>query len=83
VELRKLILFIHPTFPANKSWRFIPASFVFPNPLDPWETPFPESIEVEDFFMERLDINFIGIKIGDVNGNASPSPFSENETDRQ
>lgn len=57
-------------FPDNTSWRFIPADFVFPNPADPFTTAFPEAANINDFTVDMLDVDFIGIKTGDVNESA-------------
>ena len=65
VELRKLILFIESGFPNNTSWRFVDAEYVFPNPLNPWETSFPEVFSINDLPMGLTEANFIAIKIGD------------------
>jgi len=62
LELRKLILRINHKHPNNESWRFVPASFVFTDPTDPW--PFDESIMLTD---NRYN-NFVAVKIGDLNG---------------
>ena len=72
VEMRKLVLFIYTNFPTNSSWRFVPADYVFPNPSNPWEEQFPESILINNLFMDMLDLDFIGVKIGDLNGSADP-----------
>ena len=65
LELRKLILRITTTLPNNTSWRFVKADYVFPDPTDPW--PFDE--------ISNLDqLNFIGIKVGDVNGSVTAPP---------
>ncbi|HRI60591.1 MAG TPA: T9SS type A sorting domain-containing protein [Saprospiraceae bacterium] len=66
VEIRKLILGIYSEYPNNTSWRFIEKAFVFPNPANPFQTLFPETIEVPS----TTGYNFYGIKIGDVNGTA-------------
>jgi hypothetical protein len=82
VEIRKLILFINPTFIQNTSWRFIDASYVFPNPANPWQGTFPEKINV-DLSTQNAAINqdFIAVKIGDVNNSASVcSGFANDET---
>lgn len=79
VELRKLILQINTDFPNNKSWRFVDAAYVFPNPLNPFIEPFPESIIVNDVVADQLGLDFVGIKIGDVNGSANPSPLKTPE----
>ncbi|MCF8244493.1 MAG: HYR domain-containing protein [Saprospiraceae bacterium] len=70
VEIRKLILFINDSFPNNTSWRFVDKNFSFPNPSNPWQTPFPEFYNVNDLNDDQLNVDFIGIKIGDVNGSA-------------
>ncbi|GEM_PF-1199913 len=75
VEISKLILLIHPAFPNNKSWRFVDAAYTFPNPQNPFGAPFPESRNVNDVLTAQLNINFVGIKVGDVNNSASTSPI--------
>lgn len=78
VELRKLILGIYSELPANESWRFVPAAYVFPDPLDPWTDPNQQwphngspTITITDI-QNPGNLDFIGIKIGDVNGTAKP-----------
>ncbi|MAT55904.1 MAG: hypothetical protein CMN32_15635 [Saprospirales bacterium] len=70
VELRKLILNIYHEFPNNTSWRFIPKSYVFPNPANPFNPPFPEQLYINSLSQDVYDANFIGVKIGDLNGSA-------------
>jgi len=70
VELRKLILDIISELPNNKSWRFVDANQSFADILNPF--PVNENIEI-DFLLEDIKKDFISIKIGDVNGNASPN----------
>lgn len=76
VELRRLILGISDDFSSNNSWRFVPRSFVFPNPKDPFSTGFPESHLVSNLQNAQLDRDFVGIKTGDVNDTAVPNPFA-------
>lgn len=52
----------------KKSWRFVPADYVFPNPNQPWG--FPEKIDTSIADQDLDNIDFIGIKIGNVNGSA-------------
>jgi hypothetical protein len=59
-------------FPNNTSWRFIPADYVFPDPTNPWLEEFPETINI-DGVTGDVEVNYIGIKIGDVNGSVSPN----------
>jgi hypothetical protein len=71
VEFRKLILGVFTELPNNTSWRFIDKSYVFPNPANPFSTPFPENKTVVQVSANRLADDFIGTKIGDVNESAS------------
>ncbi|MFZ4559211.1 MAG: hypothetical protein ACOYOD_03355 [Saprospiraceae bacterium] len=70
VALRRVILGLDAAFPNNTSWRFVDAAFTFHNPQNPWATPMPETIKCPDLH-ENMSIEFIGIKIGDLNGDAS------------
>ncbi len=65
VELRKLILGIQSNLPGNKSWRFVDKAFVFPNANNPFHTAFPETKTVSS--LPDVNVNFRGVKIGDVN----------------
>jgi Cohesin domain/PKD-like domain/Dockerin type I domain len=83
VELRKMILFINLEFPNNTSWRFVDKNFVLPDPQNPWQTPFPEVINVNDLSAPVTDADFTAIKIGDVNGSAVPNDdFAGGNEDR-
>jgi hypothetical protein len=70
VEIRKLILFINTDFPNNTSWRFIDAGYIFPDTGNPFVTQFPEEIIVTESQNPAMDVDFIGVKIGDVNNSA-------------
>jgi len=72
VEFRKLILGIYTDLPNNESWRFVDSSFVFPNPQNPFQTGFPETIPIGS----PSPYNFIGMKIGDVNNTVTPNILS-------
>lgn len=68
--IRQLLLGNITEFPNNTSWRFVDADYVFPEPTNPWSEPFPEAIELMDVLEDVLDADFIGLKIGDLNGTA-------------
>lgn len=70
VHMRRLILGLDTEFVANTSWRFAWAGYDFPIPLNPWAEVFPETGDFD--FEEDTVIDFIGIKIGDVNNSANP-----------
>jgi hypothetical protein len=71
VELRKLVLYLESDFSNNTSWRFVDGAYVFPNPANPFETPFPEAIHLNDLTPGLPPVSFIAIKVGDVNGSAA------------
>lgn len=76
VELRKVILYINDEFPNNTSWRFVDANYVFPNATNPFEEIFPESYAINGLAGDMADLDFVAVKIGDVNGSASTSGFA-------
>lgn len=77
LEIRKLIMGIYNDFANNNSWRFVPTDYVFPNPLNPFATQFPESIVFNNMQALSNDCDFAGIKIGDVNGSAIANAFAD------
>ncbi|MCB0652147.1 MAG: T9SS type A sorting domain-containing protein [Saprospiraceae bacterium] len=79
IQLRKLILGVYTDFPNNTSWRFVDASYVFPDPSNPWAEEFPEVINIDGLSGDDLNNNFISAKIGDVNGSATPNVTSVEE----
>ena len=81
VELRKMILFINNEFPGNTSWRFVEADFVFPYPSNPFATIFPEVVNINGL-LESMQHDFVGVKIGDVNGSAIANTLAGGADDR-
>jgi len=79
VQLRKLILHIDDNFANNTSWRFVDKNFAFPNDENPFETNFPELLNFNNVDTDELNADFIGVKIGDVNGNASPYDLTDTD----
>ncbi|MBK8564700.1 MAG: T9SS type A sorting domain-containing protein [Saprospiraceae bacterium] len=71
VEIRKLILHMNDEFPNNTSWRFVDANYQFPNPNNPWAEVFPEIVNINDMPGAMNDVDFVAVKIGDVNESAS------------
>ena len=71
VVLRRMILLIDTEFPNNTSWRFVKRDFQFTNPANPFADNFPEVVSVNNLSSSE-QINFIAIKVGDVNGTANP-----------
>lgn len=72
IQIRRLILSVDSVYENNTSWRFIPEDYEFQNPNNPFQENFPETFFVEEF-MTDTSINFIGLKVGDVDESASTS----------
>lgn len=71
IQLRKLILNVDTKFSNNTSWRFVKGGYVFPDPSNPWRSAFPELDNINNMPSSDLELDFVGVKIGDVNGSAS------------
>ncbi len=72
VSLRKMILHIDTTFVSNDSWKFVNADFVFTNTANPFATTLPAQYTIDHLNGNVTDIDFVGIKIGDVNDSVNP-----------
>jgi hypothetical protein len=68
LELRKLILGLYDKLPNNTSWKFIPKSYTFSDPSNPWIYP---TEDVLTDMSEKMIRDFVGVKIGDVNSTAA------------
>ncbi len=74
--VKDLILGIHPKLPAGSPWRAIAESFVFPDVTNPFRTIFSESIEGVVKSADNEPLDFIAVKVGDVNYTARLDPLS-------
>jgi len=79
IALRRMILFIDTEFPANTSWRFVDGDYAFPNAANPFATTFPEVINYNNLNGSQL-ADFVGIKIGDLNGSAAANALAAGDT---
>ncbi len=71
--VQKVVLFVADSFPNNTSWRFVPADYVFPDPMNPFSSTFPEMLTINTLTSDMTDEYIIAIKIGDINLNADSS----------
>ncbi|MBP7273238.1 MAG: HYR domain-containing protein [Saprospiraceae bacterium] len=69
VEMRKLILGNIEQFSNNTSWRFIDANYQFQNPSNPLSESIPDVYNIDNL-TGNMQINFVGVKIGDINNSA-------------
>nr|WP_290934642.1 T9SS type A sorting domain-containing protein [Haliscomenobacter sp.] len=70
IQIRKLILNIDTKFSNVPSWKFVDATYKFAEGTNPWSEVFPEVVNINDL-AGKVKADFIAIKMGDVNGNAS------------
>ncbi|MCI5083303.1 MAG: hypothetical protein MRY78_16520 [Saprospiraceae bacterium] len=82
INIRKMILSILSEFPNNTSWRFVDASYEFPQSTNPWQEVFPEQLSISQLSAENLEADFVAIKVGDVNLDAFTS-FQEEQVDNR
>jgi len=78
--LRSLILHNIAELPDNTSWRFVDAQHQFTNPLNPFQDDFAESLECLNLTESELDMNFIAVKVGDVNSTAIVNNLMSSDT---
>jgi len=67
-SIKTLILGVADGFDKNTSWRFVSSNQNFDDPSEPW--PFEESRTLLNLQESQMSEDFIGVKIGDVSGNA-------------
>ncbi len=77
IDLQRLLLFIDNEFPNNTSWKFVDADYTFNDPQNPLGEDFPE-YRISEMLSENELFNFVGIKIGDIDGSANPG-FDSND----
>lgn len=69
VEIRQLILGDIDEFANNNSWRFVDAAYVFPQPLQSTlSQPVPEAVHLAPLALCMMNVDFVAVKVGDVNG---------------
>lgn len=76
IHIRKVVLGISDFFPNNFSWRFVDSKYEFQT-NNPLQEDFPEIINVEEVLSEDMALEFIGVKIGDLTGDADPDPLTQ------
>ena len=82
VEMQKAILHVVDEFANNSSWRFIDKGYVFPDPANPFAAPFPEIYNINNFQGNMNQVDFVAVKVGDVNGSALPNMLHGPTEDR-
>jgi len=73
VQLRQLILNINTEFTNNTSWRFVDAAYNFGPLATTLSQNFPEIANINNIASDQLAVDFIAVKIGDINGSSLAS----------
>lgn len=81
INIRKLLLGYYDEFPNNESWRFVDAGYQFINPSNPFSENFSETYMINDL-TNNMDVDFVSIKIADINNTATVNAQSEDATVR-
>ena len=80
VLLRQLILNITSEFTNNPSWRFVDASYNFGSDVaTTLAQNFPEIMNINNLEGDKLDNDFVAVKVGDINGSAVPNSLVSSE----
>lgn len=68
ITLQRIILRREKNFTNVESWQFLPSAFSFTNPNDPFTEERPNFFVIPDFQTSLGEVNFVGLKTGDVTG---------------
>lgn len=79
IQLCKLILNIDIEFQSNISWCFIDVNYDFFEFIDFWLEDFLEISNVNNLLEVMLNVDFIVVKIGDVNGSVQVNVLVQEE----
>lgn len=79
--IQRVVLGTDQNIQGSPDWKFIPKSYVFPTP-NPLSVPFPQTIEHTPAAQDFIDDDFVAVRMGDVNGNVTPSAGPEENEDR-
>jgi len=82
VLLQQMVLESVDRFPQS-SWDFLPADYTFDYGSQALKYTYPQSIMVNDLNTDVENIDFIGVKIGDLNESNNPSLLSNGYTSWQ
>jgi hypothetical protein len=71
INIRRLILGLSDTYPNGMpSWAFVSADYEFSTLDNPWAEAFPSVLNINNLTANVTDADFVGVKLGDVNGTA-------------
>jgi len=71
IAMRRAILVIDTLFSRTESWKFVDAGFNFSNVSNPLRANYEEKFEIIDLQQNLDTLDFIAVKMGDLNDNGS------------
>ena len=77
IAMRRAILVIDTTFARTESWKFVDANFDFSLVSNPIQANYQEQFEIIDLQENLESLDFIAIKMGDLNDNGSAQSLVE------
>ena len=80
VTLRRVLLGTEDHFRGNTSWRFIDKNYIWQDLQDPLLENPTESFRVIDMPMDMVQVDFTGVKIGDLDQSVDPEGIQGNRT---
>lgn len=81
LRIQRVVLATDQHILGSVDWKFVPKSYVFPSP-NPLSAPVPQTISHLPATMDFLDDDFVAVRMGDVNGNITPSLTDDNTEER-
>ncbi len=81
ISIRKLLLGYYDEYPNNDSWRFVDAGYQFIDATNPLVENFDETYEINELSTDMV-VDFVSVKVGDVNNTALVNAQSEDATTR-
>lgn len=71
--MRRVMQGITTQLPGGlKAWRFVPKAYMFPTTGNPLAGNIPNAIEINNLTANQSNLNFIGVKYGDLDHNTIP-----------
>lgn len=80
--IQRVVLGTDQHIMGSPDWKFIPKAYTFPTAPHPLSVPFPQTIEHTPVTQDFIDDDFVAVRMGDVNGNVTPSFTQEENEDR-
>jgi len=81
LQLRMMLLLNLESHPGMDSWRFVDKSIQFSDPKDPFKQPFSYGTLVDAHTKQTKRVDFVAVKVGDLDGLASESKLQGRNSD--